>query len=159
MEDNWSPAFSLPECVPDGCVYMHSAAYEFWIMMDGRVKSKEHESVYTRTRYISIHLLLMQQPHHWGSGTLCWHPNESWVIYHVESQSSSPACMPYTTPSSFFFISFYLLVLLFPSLRSFYFSIISSSMFNHHYFLSSFICIFSLFVFALLCITLLLSVS
>lgn len=106
MEDNWSPAFSLPECVPDGCVYMHSAAYEFWIMMDGRVKSKEHESVYARTRYISIHLLLMQQPHHWGSGTLCWHPNESWVIYHVESQSSSPACMPYTTPSSFFLLAF-----------------------------------------------------
>lgn len=103
MEYNWFPAFSLPECVPDGCAYMRSAAYEFRIMMDGGVKSKEHETVYTRTLYISIHLLLMQQPQHWGSGTLCWRPNESWVIYHVESQSSSPACMPYTTPSWCFY--------------------------------------------------------
>lgn len=88
--------------MPDGCVYMCATVYEFRIMMDGTMKSKEHEAVYTRTLYISIHLLLMQQTQLWGSGTLCWCPNESWVIYHVESHSSSPACMLYTTPSWFF---------------------------------------------------------
>lgn len=62
MNHNWFPAFTLPDCVPDGCVYMHAAVYRFQIMMDGGVKSKDHETVYTRTLYISINLLLMLQP-------------------------------------------------------------------------------------------------
>lgn len=88
--DNWFPAFSPPGCVPDGCVYTRSAAYEFRIMMDGRAKSKEHETAFAATPHVSIHLLLMQQPQRRGSGTLRWRPNEPWVIYHVSSQSSSP---------------------------------------------------------------------
>lgn len=122
MKDNWFPALSPPECVPDGCVPMHAAAYEFRMMMDCGVKSKEHEPVYTRTLYISIHLLLMQQPQHWGPGTLCWRPNESWVICHVQSQSSGPACVPFLI----FFV--YTLHLLF-----FYFHLLSL----HLWFLSS----------------------
>lgn len=145
MEDNWFPAFSLPECVPDGCVYMRWAAYEFRIMMDGWMKSKEHETVYATTLYISIHLLLMQQPQHWGSGTLCWRPNESWVIYHVESQSSSPASMPYTTPSWFFYL------LLFPPLHSFIYTLhcfpFLHFFLHSHFFpsLSSSFCLFPVF--------------
>lgn len=38
---------------------VRSAAYEFRIMMDGRAESKEQETVYTSTLYISIHLPLM----------------------------------------------------------------------------------------------------
>lgn len=57
-------ALRLPHCVPDGCVYMRGAAYEFGIMMDGRVKSKEYDTACTATLYISIHLLLMQQLQH-----------------------------------------------------------------------------------------------
>lgn len=154
MEDNWFPAFSVPECVPDGCVYMRWAAYEFRIMMDGWVKSKEHETVYATTPYISIHLLLMQQPQRWGSGTLCWRPNESWVIYHVESQSSSPASSPYTTPSWFFlfaFISSSSFLYLYPSLL---FTLLSSFPFFSIFifiFLSFFLS-FPLFFFITFCL-------
>lgn len=62
MKDNLFPAFTLSDCVPDGCVHMHAEVYRFRIMMDGGVKSKDHETVYTRTLYISINLLLMLQP-------------------------------------------------------------------------------------------------
>lgn len=86
MKDLWFPGFSRSDCIPDGCVYMHAAVYEFGIMMDDGTKRRGHEPVYTGTRYISIHLLLMQQPQLWGSGTRCWRPIESWVIYHVQFQ-------------------------------------------------------------------------
>lgn len=71
---------------------------ESWWMAGWRAKSMR---LCTRGLYISIHLPLMQQPQHWGSGTLCWRPNESWVIYHVESRSSGPVCTPSATPSPF----------------------------------------------------------
>lgn len=134
MEDNWFPALSLPECIPDGCVYMHAAAYEFGTMMDGGVKSKEHETVYTGTLYISIHLLLMQQPQHWDSGTLGWRPNESWVIFHVESQSSSPSCHTSLRPDFFIRFASVFCVLLFPSLLPSFalpFPLLSSFLFNY----------------------------
>lgn len=51
---------------------MRRAAYEFGIMMDERLKSKEQETVYTAAPYVSIHLRLMQQPQQRrGSGTRC----------------------------------------------------------------------------------------
>lgn len=40
-------------------VSVRSTAYEFRIMMDGRAESREQETVYTTTLYISIHLPLM----------------------------------------------------------------------------------------------------
>lgn len=119
--DNWFPAFSPPGCVPDGCVYTRSAAYEFRIMMDGRAKSKEHETAFAATPHVSIHLLLMQQPQRRGSGTLRWRPSEPWVIYHVSSQSSSPDMHNSILT---FFICFYLLFFISTHI-AFHFSIIS----------------------------------
>lgn len=124
-------------------VYMRSAVYEFTIMMDGGVKCKEHETVYTRTLYISIHLLLMQQTQLWGSGTLCWRPNESWVIYHVESQSSSPACAPCTAPS-WFFICFIFYSFLFGCV---FFHLYTWFLSFFHYFLHSCLSCFLVFAF------------
>lgn len=63
-----------------------TAAYEFRIMMDGRAESREQETVYTTTPYVSIHLPLMRRRRRWGSGMFCWCPSESWVIHHVESE-------------------------------------------------------------------------
>lgn len=156
MENNLFPDFFfLPLCIPDGCVCMCAAAYEFRIMMDGTMKSKEHEAVYTRTLYISIHLLLMQQMQLWGLGTLCWRPNESWVIYHVESHSSSPACMVYTTPSWFLykcfaFIFCYSFILILKSFFLFIFPVLLGYMSSYFFLIFSHLFAFAFFFLCLL---------
>lgn len=145
---------SVSASLMDVCTRV-SAAYEFTTMMDGEVKSKEHETVYTRTLYIFIHLPLMQQPQRWGSGTLCWRPNESWVIYHVESQSSAPVCVCHTPLHLLFFICFFLCPF-FSSLYFFYLYLCPSLFFflllyssTHIFLFSSSFISFSLFNFFL----------
>lgn len=92
-------AFLMDMCT---CVQQCMSSESWWIVQ-WRAKSMR---LCTPGLYISIHLLLMQQTQLWGSGTLCWRPNESWVIYHVESHSSSLTRMLYTTPFRFFYTCF-----------------------------------------------------
>lgn len=102
MEDNrFVLLVVLSASLMDVCTCIgQRMSLESWWMSGWRAKSRR---LCTPPPYVFIHLRLMQQPRQRrGSGTLCWRPNESWVIYHVKSQGSSPARTPYTTPSWFF---------------------------------------------------------